>query len=65
MSNIQKTLGDRHVSRYVAVLKAITAVDQVRIDEVRNNIKEGKYFSIESAYKTAEKMMGVFNDLDE
>ncbi|MFA6216364.1 MAG: flagellar biosynthesis anti-sigma factor FlgM [Candidatus Omnitrophota bacterium] len=64
MSNIRRIIGDGEISRYVAVLKSIPAVDQARIDEVRNNIKAGKYFSEDSAYKTAEKMMEVLNDLD-
>ncbi len=64
MGTIRNIPGSRAVARYVAVLKMLPVADQSRIEEVRNNIKTGKYFSEDIAYKTAEKMLGAVHDLD-
>ncbi|MFA5118903.1 MAG: hypothetical protein WC695_08680 [Candidatus Omnitrophota bacterium] len=64
MGNIRDVLELSAITRYVAVLKAMPAIDHARVEEARNNIKEGKYFSEDIAYKTAEKMTGLLRDLD-
>jgi len=64
MGAIRNIPGSRAVARYVRVLKMLPVTDQARIAEVRNNIEIGKYFSEDIAYKTAEKMLGLVDDLD-
>jgi hypothetical protein len=64
MGNIRNILELRAIARYVAVLKAMPSIDHARVEEARNNIKEGKYFSEDIAYKTAGKMLGALRELD-